>query len=269
MVTTQSTSDENLVARIIQELEDQPQARTMLLQTLLSEEFLLLPSRMDRLEEGFADFKEQTTQRLDRVDEQIASLAAEVRALAEEVRGLANTVWLLSQRLDLISGYVDNLRGEAQERKVAFKVNSVISQPMGLRRTRVVLSIGEVPPRELLDPIEDARDEGRITEDQFTRILNTDLVFFARRRRDDSGERELVWCAVEISTTVREDDISRARQSAEALQAAVGIDTLAIVAGAAITERAQRLLEYQGVSYLPTPVYEPPVPYDGPMTVQE
>ena len=177
---------------------------------------------MDRLEQEFADFKEQTARRLDRVEEQIASLAAEVRSLAEQVRALASAVRLLSQRLDLISGYVDNLRGEAQERKVAFKVNSVISQPRGLRRTRVVLSIGEAPPRELLDPIEDARDEDRITEEQFRRILDTDLVFFARRRRDDSAERELVCCAVEISTTIREDDISRARQSAEALRAAVG-----------------------------------------------
>ena len=258
MTTTQTTSDESLVARIIQELEDQPHARTLLLQTLLTEEFLLLPSRMDRLEE-----------RLGNVEEQMASLTAEVRSLAEQVRALANTVWLLSQRLDLISGHVDNLIGEAQERKVAFKVNSVISQPLGLRRTRVVLSIGESPPRDLLDPIEDARDEDRITEEQFRRILDTDLVFFARRRWDDSAEREPVWCAVEISTTVREDDISRARQSAEALQAAVGIDTLAIVAGAAITERAQRLLDYQDVSYLPTPVYEPPAPYDGTKTTED
>ena len=259
MATTQTTSNESLVSRIIQELEDRPQARTLLLQTLLTEEFLLLPSKMDRLEE-----------RSGNVEEQIASLIAEVRSLAEQVRALtervdslANTVRLQSQRLDRISGFVDYLRGEAQERKVAFKVNSVISQPLGLRRTRVVLSIGEAPPRDLLDPIEDARDEDRITEEQFRRILDTDLVFFARRRRDSSAEREIVWCAVEISTTIREDDISRARQSAEALKAAVGIDTLAIVAGAAITERAQRLLDYQDVSYMPTPLYESPISNDG------
>ena len=276
MATTQTTSDESLVARIIQELEDQPQARMLLLQTLLTEEFLLLPSRMERLEqEEVADFKEQTARNFDRVWEAIGSLTLEVRSLGEQVKtlgeqissltdrvdSLARTVMFLSQRFDVTSGHVDYLRGEAQERKVAFKVNSVISQPLGLRRTRVVLSIGESPPRDLLDPIEDARDEDRITEEQFRRILDTDLVFFARRRRDNSAEREPVWCAVEISTTIMEDDISRARQSAEALQAAVGIDTLAIVAGAAITERAQRLLDYQDVSYLPTPVYES---YDGP-----
>ena len=185
MATTQSTSDESLVARIIQELEDQPQARTLLLQTLLTEEFLLLPSTMDRLEQEFADFKEQTARRLDRVEEQIASLAAEVRSLAEQVRALASAVRLLSQRLDLISGYVDNLRGEAQERKVAFKVNSVISQPLGLRRTRVVLSIGEAPPRELLDPIEDARDEDRITE----RAVSQDTGYRSRLLRPPPSGR--------------------------------------------------------------------------------
>ena len=66
MATTQTTSNESLVSRIIQELEDQPQARTLLLQTLLTEEFLLLPSKMDRLEE-----------RSGNVEEQIASLTGE------------------------------------------------------------------------------------------------------------------------------------------------------------------------------------------------
>ena len=245
MATTQSTSDESLVARIIQELEDQPQARTLLLQTLLTEEFLLLPSRMDRVEES------------------ISSLTVEVRALGEQVNSLANTVMFQSHRMDTMSGHLSALRGEAQERKVAFKVNSVISQPLGLTRTRVVLSIGEVPPRDLLDPIEDAREEDRITEEQFHRILDTDLVFFPRRRKNGSAEREQVWCAVEISTTIREDDISRARQSAEALRAAVGMDTLAVVAGSSVNEGAQYLIESEDVHYMRTPVYEPPR-YNGP-----
>ena len=245
MATTQSTSDESLVARIIQELEDQPQAKTLLLQTLLTEEFLLLPSRMDRVEES------------------ISSLTVEVRALGEQVNSLANTVMFQSHRMDTMSGHLGALRGEAQERKVAFKVNSVISQPLGLTRTRVVLSIGEVPPRDLLDPIEDAREEDRITDEQFRRILDTDLVFFARRRKNGSVEREPVWCAVEISTTIREDDVDRARKSAEALQTAVGIDTLAIVAGPSINDRAQYLIESEDVHYMRTPVYEPPR-YNGP-----
>ena len=245
MATTQSTSDESLVARIIQELEDQPQAKTLLLQTLLTEEFLLLPSRMDRVEES------------------ISSLTVEVRALGEQVNSLANTVMFQSHRMDTMSGHLSALRGEAQERKVAFKVNSVISQPLGLTRTRVVLSIGEVPPRDLLDPIEDAREEDRITEEQFRRILDTDLVFFARRRKNGSAEREQVWCAVEISTTIREDDVVRARQSAEAIQTAVRIDTLAIVAGPSINEGAQYLIESEDVHYMRTPVYEPPR-YNGP-----
>ena len=244
MATTQSTSDESLAARIVQELEDQPQARMLLLQTLLTEEFLLLPSRMDRLEET------------------VGSLTVEVRSLAEQVSSLANTVMFLSQRVDSLAVYVNALRGEAEERKVAFKLNSVISQPLGLTRTRVVLSIGEVPPRELLDPIEDAREEDRITDEQFRRILDTDLVFFARRRRNGSAEREPVWCAVEISTTIREDDVVRARQGAEALQKAVGIDTLAIVAGPSINDRAQYLIERAYVLYMRTPVYEPSY-YDG------
>ena len=51
VTTTKSASDERLVARIIQEMEDQPQAKMLLLQTLLTEEFQLLPSKSDHLED--------------------------------------------------------------------------------------------------------------------------------------------------------------------------------------------------------------------------
>ena len=245
MTTTKSASDESLVARIIQELEDQPKAKMLLLQTLLTEEFLLLPSRMDR---EFRDLKDETSKKIGQVADLIGSLTAEVRYLA--------------RRVDSLGGYVGVLMGELQERRVASRVNSVISQPLGLTRTRVVLSIGEVTPRELLDPIDDAREEDRITDEQFRRILNIDLVFFARRRRNGSVERGPVWCAVEISTTIRDDDVVRARQGAEALHQAVGIDTLAIVAGPSINDRAQNLIESEEVLYMRTPVYEPSY-YDG------
>ena len=167
---------------------------------------------------------------------------------------------------------MDSLLGiymkEREERDIVRLFPVYVCLPLKLRRVTVVLSFGRLECPEPFYSIEDAVDEGRITDQQLHRIVNTDLVFTAQRRLQGS-ERELVCCAVEISTTIREDDISRARQSAEALRAAVGMDTLAIVAGAAITERAQRLLDYQNVSYMPTPVYEPPIPYDGPMTDED
>ena len=145
---------------------------------------------------------------------------------------------------------------EREERDIVRLFPVYVCLPLKLRRVTVVLSFGRLECPEPFYSIEDAVDEGRITDQQLHRIVNTDLVFTAQRRLQGS-EREPVWCAVEISTTIREDDVDRARQSAEALQTAVGIDTLAIVAGPSINDRAQYLIESEDVFYMPTPVYEP------------
>ena len=167
-----------------------------------------------------------------------------------------------SDRRSSMDSLLGSYMKEREERDIARLFPVHVCLPLKLRRVTVVLSFGRLECPEPFYSIEDAADEGRITDQQLHRIVNTDLVFTAQRRVQGS-ESVPVWCAVEISTTIREDDISRARQSAEALKAAVGIDTLAIVAGAAITERAQRLLDYQDVSYMPTPLYESPISNDG------
>ncbi len=114
-------------------------------------------------------------------------------------------------------------------------------------------SIGQPTSRDLLDPIEDAWEEDRITDQQFNRILATDLIFTARRRGQSSAEQTPVWCAVEISTTIREDDVTRVRESADAIAQAVDADALAVVAGPAIDDDARELLETEDVAFRPTP----------------
>ena len=78
-------------------------------------------------------------------------------------------------------------------------------------------------------------------------------MFTARRRRHESAQWDRVWCAVEISATVREDDVNRAHQSAEALSAATRNDALAIVAGPSITSDTRALVEKEGVLFAQTP----------------
>ena len=58
MVTTASRIDpESVVARIIAELRDNPEARTMLLRALLTDEFLGMPVRLERVEADIAQLK--------------------------------------------------------------------------------------------------------------------------------------------------------------------------------------------------------------------
>ena len=77
MTTTQDIDPASLVARIIRELEANPSAKTLLLRTLLVEEFLLLPAKVDQLQEDVSDIKTEqaaTNRRLDRLEEKFDNL---------------------------------------------------------------------------------------------------------------------------------------------------------------------------------------------------
>ena len=64
---------------------------------------------------------------------------------------------------------------------------------------------------ELYDPVEQALDNGIITDGQETRISATDIILRAQRK----AGRSPVWVAVEVSNDISQRDIERVRQSAE------------------------------------------------------
>ena len=51
MTTQEGVPSDSLVARMIGELNANPEARTLLLRSLLTDDFLLLPAKVDRLME--------------------------------------------------------------------------------------------------------------------------------------------------------------------------------------------------------------------------
>ena len=58
MVSTEPHIDpESLVARIIAELQANPDAQRLLLRALLTNEFLGIPARLDRIEKDIAELK--------------------------------------------------------------------------------------------------------------------------------------------------------------------------------------------------------------------
>ncbi len=77
---------------LLQILQQHPEWRTRLLETLLGEEFLTLPHHVQLL-----------IQAQQRTDEQLTALAAEVRALAEEQRQLAEAQRRTDERLEQLA----------------------------------------------------------------------------------------------------------------------------------------------------------------------
>ena len=211
----------SLVARIIAELQANPEAQQMLLRAMLTNEFLGVPARLDRIEKDVAELKAD-----------MAEVKTNVARLTKDV---------------------DLLKGSDLEHRLNRKIRALASQRLKLRGIEAIQTPGQWPNRDFLKAVEEALEDGRITAEQGSRIDATDFILNARRIAD----RVPVWIAIEASHTVHGSDINRARASADALRAVFRIDVVAVAAGyrinAANTERAKAA----GVAYLGVPPPQP------------
>lgn len=214
----------SLVARILVELEANPAAQQMLLRAMLTNEFLGMPARLDAIEKDVAEMK---------ID--IAALKAHVANLKTDMADVKNGIAYLI--------------GSDLEVKLHRRARARLSQELQLRRPEIMQSQLLEPVPELARPVDDAYQNGVITAEQEERISETDLVLRARRRANP----DTVWVAVEVSATVRSNDIQRARETADALSAVFGTYTIAVVSGYWIDSRDQERADAAGVVYVKVP----------------
>ena len=125
MTTTSSSLDsESLVARIIAELQANPDAQPLLLRALLTNEFLGMPIRLERIEADVAELKIRMT----------------------------------SVEIDLAV-----LKGNMLEVKLHRRIRPLLSQRLDLRRAQVLQSPVQDTHPELFQPVEEAFDGGALT----------------------------------------------------------------------------------------------------------
>lgn len=214
MTTAQTQLDpKSYVARVIEELERNPEARALLLRALLTDEFLEMPTRLERVENT------------------VGELVEGQKAIVRRVSNLERDVSVL--------------KGDSLEWKLFRRVRPLVSQMMNLRRCRIMMSSILGPRSEFEGALEGAADKGIITYDQEMRVNLTDFVLRAEWNED----RSQVWIAVEVSNNIGQRDIERVKESADALGAAFG-EAVGVVAGYRIDPRDQQRADDSGVRIL-------------------
>jgi hypothetical protein len=95
-----------------------------------------------------------------------------------------------------------------------------------------------------LEVLQDAEEMGRIPRYGDVKVFETDLILQAQRRSDHGP----VWIAVEVSNTIDQHDIARARERSEILAGAYSQTAPGVVAGMAIRQEERGMAESLGVT---------------------
>ena len=207
----------NTTDDFIRLLRENPEFHAAARRELLTEELLALPQR-------FSQYAQTTDKRLDSVDRRLGSLEKGQRRLEVGMRRLEN--------------HVSDLRGDALETKMPTRLCDMLRARLGIRRVQIFwMARHQTPPMSrseyFIRTLEDATDNGIITDDEELRLFTTDMVIRSLRQSDGSR----LWIAAEASGVIDQNDIERARRSALVLQKIHGEDAIPVVYGYSISDR--------------------------------
>jgi len=201
---------------IIRILEQEPEWREKLRKLVLTDELINLPKKFDNFVEN--DFR-PLAQRVDKIEKDVEILKEDVTQLKEDVAQLKVDVAQLKVDVAQLKVDVADLKGDNFERKVREKAPAYFG--------RVFRRIRLVDYQTLADLLEDAIDNGIITEDEKMELLWSDGVLKAKSK----DKKQDLWVVFEVSYVVDEKDVNRALNRALILKKIVKDSVLPVVIG--------------------------------------
>ena len=231
-MTTINTPEDLL--RLLRENEE---FRATVRRELLTEELLALPQRFAEYTKGNDARLDRVDARFDGVDARLDGIDGRLDRMDARFDGIDGRLDGMDGRLDRIEVDVAELRGDALEGKTPTRLRQMLGGAFDVRRVQVIwMSRGVVAPldrmNEFARKVEAGANTGIITEAEEDRLTQTDMV--ARCLRNVDGTR--LWIAAEASGVIGERDISRARESAEALRKLYSQDAVPVVYGYRIAD---------------------------------
>ena len=244
---------DHLLRQLIDAIAAHPEVREPLLRVLLTEDFLTLPSRVDKLQGEFEEFREETraefrsvNKRLDatneRLDDNTKRLDATNERLDDNTKRLDATnerldatneildatrleVRTLSQRMDentrairRLEGHVGRLTGNAYEDKCRDQIGVILD---GWLDGPVIADRSLINAKLL-----EARQNNTITREEYLDGLRPDII--AREVADIGQTGRLA--IVEASVTFNRGDLENASRRAAIITRVIGVGTAAFVA---------------------------------------
>jgi hypothetical protein len=271
---------------LIRILEARPEWRADLRRLVLTDDLLALPDQVSRLradtEQRFRELTEQVlalaeaqrrtedqvaalTEAQRRTEDQVAALTeaqqhteGQVTMLIEaqnrtdeQIAALTRAVYSLTADVRVLKIDVGDLKGDNLERRYYERAPAYFG--------RLIRRIHVLSPEELSRLLEDAVEQGQLTEAEKDEVILADVVVRGRRREDGTE----VYLVVEVSWGVGPHDVERAVQRA-AFLSKLGIPALPVVAGKTVTDQAAHLARAKQVWQITDGQFEAPESPAGP-----
>ena len=264
---------------MVAELNENPEARRLLLRALLTDEFLMLPAKVDRLMDlpakvdglmdlpakvdGLMDLPAKVDGLMDlpgrvkRLESDMSDLKAgqsDIRSRQTRMEGditdlKAGQAELQAGQAEIravqarMQGQLGNLLGDAYERRMIQSIAHTVYRALGMQRAKV-LKGGEADDSELSAKVVDAEMRGLITCEQGDDLFRADAVISGIHGAD----RSPLHAVAEISVTIGQSDIERAKERAAILSAVMGEPAKGLVIGDSISKPDRRRAERSEVA---------------------
>ena len=211
-------------------LDSNPEYLQALRTRLLTEELVALPAKFAELVAKFDEFVAATNRRFEALESDVAVLKEDVAVLKEDVAELKGDVKVLKDD-------VGALKGSDTERRVRDNILNIAKDELGLTRGRVLLRRSNDMDNQLRAEVDRAESLGVVSENDVDNLLVADIIIRARQ----SAPRQYVYAVIEISHTINNRDINRARDRATSVAAITGDEAMAVVIGGVIQPPQRQL----------------------------
>ena len=260
------------VEGMLEVLDANPELLEALRARILTREFMELPRMVlelsesqIRLESALREFMEATNTRLYSLESMVAKLSesqirlesalrefmeatnARLDSLESAVVVLQRDMGEVKETLGVVQQDISAIKGRHVETDLQGKIHGIL----GMRRMRRVRVVRAGYPAVSLpafcDSVSESLEEGRITDEEYVRVMDTDLTARARRRGFDGS----VYVAVEASNRLDRGDVDRVERTRRILATVFPQSEIrAMVYGVEISDEDRRHAESRGVDTL-------------------
>ena len=261
----------NTFQNIIDALEENPALRDAIRRHILSDELLNVPGQVlhlirdvQKLQSDVTTLQSDVTELKEgqaRLEEGQIALQSDATELKSDVTEIKEGQITLSMQVRSMLGEVGGMSGRRFEEIISKTLRRIIPITHGIWDGRNISSpatLQETNIASLEVLSDDAVEANIITLDEASLLDLSDLVLLGH---DADGAPTYV--LAEISMTVQEHDVERARERADILTKATGIPAMPVTVGLTITPKAAEDAQKDGVTFIQTDMNGRRIPPEG------